>query len=269
MKTLLRIVSSALLSMLLTTLCSPAFAQLGSLSTDLVYYPITPCRIIDTRKPGAMPGILAAGSTRSFVAWNSTYAGQGGVATDCNLLQSTNNAAIVLNLTTVMPDTSGFITVFPGDVTQPTTSTLNFTAGSVIGNNATLKINQTGTGSAFKVFSTSNVHLIADVVGYYARPKTTSLECVDVISAVNSIPPNSGLDIYSPQCSAGYILTGGGRSQPSGSGGGGYFAAYGMTLTSSDHPTNPFTQFCGIYNGGSNLPTLVQAKGRCCRIPGR
>ena len=267
MKTLLRIVSSALLSMLLTTLCSPAFAQLGSLSTDLVYYPITPCRIIDTRKPGAMPGILAAGSTRSFVAWNSTYAGQGGVATDCNLLQSTNNAAIVLNLTTVMPDTSGFITVFPGDVTQPTTSTLNFTAGSVIGNNATLKINQTGTGSAFKVFSTSNVHLIADVVGYYARPKATAIECTQVVSGVTTLQPGESKAIYSPQCSVGYTMMSGSCYRAPGTTTGNT-NVYGFAMTGSTS-SHPFTYYCGMNNNHPSEPSDVQGYGLCCRIPGR
>ena len=31
------------------TFTSTAFAQLGSLASDLVYTPVTPCRIFDTR----------------------------------------------------------------------------------------------------------------------------------------------------------------------------------------------------------------------------
>ena len=34
------------------TLATSAFAQLGSLTSDLVFTPLTPCRIVDTRVAG-------------------------------------------------------------------------------------------------------------------------------------------------------------------------------------------------------------------------
>ena len=37
-----------------------ASAQIGSLSKDLVFTPLTPCRIMDTRNPGGISGMILA-----------------------------------------------------------------------------------------------------------------------------------------------------------------------------------------------------------------
>lgn len=143
---------------------------IGALSSDLVYTPVTPCRIMDTRIGGADAGILSAGSTRSFLGWNGTYTVQGGDNTDCGLPFSTDNAALVLNFTAVNPSSGGYITAYPAGAAQPLAATLNFGAGEVKGNNAFLKLNQTTNQADFNVYSTAATHLVADVVGYYAKP---------------------------------------------------------------------------------------------------
>jgi Protein of unknown function (DUF1566) len=163
-----------LMATALLTVMTSAFAQLGSLSNDLVFTPVTPCRIIDTRNAAA--GILTAGTSRGFMGWNGNYTAQGGASTNCNLPFSTNNAAIVVNFTVVSPATGGYITVFPGDAASvPLAATLNFNAGDVKGNNAVLKLNQSGAGVDFGIYTTSTTHLVADVVGYYAKPVAVPL----------------------------------------------------------------------------------------------
>ena len=143
---------------------------MGRLDMNLVYTPVTPCRIMDTRS--ATAGMLTAGSTRGFSGWNGNYTAQGGSASNCNLPFSYNNAALVVNFTVVSPTTGGYITAFPGGATSvPLAATLNFNAGDVKGNNAILKLNQTGTGADFGIYTTSATHIVADVVGYYAKVK--------------------------------------------------------------------------------------------------
>lgn len=154
---------------------------LGALSSDLVYTPVTPCRIMDTRNAGADSGMLTAGSTRSFLGWNGSYTVQGGDNTDCNLPFSTDNAALVLNFTAVTPSSGGYITAYPEGAVQPLAATLNFGAGEVKGNNAFLKLNQTSGQADFKVFSTAATHLVADVVGYYARPVALGTSNKDLV----------------------------------------------------------------------------------------
>jgi hypothetical protein len=78
----------------------------------------------------------------------------------------------VVNFTVVSPTAAGYITAYPGNsATVPVAATLNFNAGDVKGNNTVLKLNQTGTGADFGIYSTSATHIVADVVGYFAKVK--------------------------------------------------------------------------------------------------
>lgn len=158
----------------LATITSPAHAAVGDLSSDLVFTPVTPCRILDTRGVGPRTGLMTAGSTRLFygISSSNNFPGQGGTSPNCNVLFSSDVAALVLNFTVVTPSTSGYITAYPSDATLPLAATVNFSAGAIVGNNATLKLNQTtSTDGAFNIYTTSNTHVVADVVGYYAKPR--------------------------------------------------------------------------------------------------
>ena len=205
MRKLLQKISQYVLLLTLSMSASLAFAELGSLNSDLVFTPVTPCRIIDTRN--ATAGILPAGTTRGFMGWNGSYTAQGGAATSCNLPFSTNNAAIVVNFTVVSPTTGGYITVFPGDAASvPLAATLNFNAGDVKGNNAVLKLNQTGAGSDFGIYTTSTTHIVADVVGYYAKPVAVPLVSLSSDLVFTPVTPCRILDTRS--ASAGILVAG-------------------------------------------------------------
>ena len=232
-----------------------ALSQLGSLNKDLVFTPVTPCRIMDTRNAGSLSGALAAGSTRSFLgSVLSSFAIQGGSATNCNVLEGTNTAAIVVNFTVVNPNTDGFMTAFPADATKPKAATLNFKTGDVKGNNATLKLNQTAGQFHFKIFSTSQTHVVADVVGYYAMPIATALDCyttTPVAAPINNLLSGRYWGFTdAPVCSAGY-------------------SSYGTSCNMSSVLVNLASvenEFC-YANHSSNTET-VTATQRCCRVPG-
>jgi hypothetical protein len=260
----------------LLVLAFNSFAQLGNLSNDLLFTPITPCRILDTRNAGSKSGILAAGTIRGFLGKNTTFASQGGAATSCNtlnVLTGLNNveAAILVNFTVVTPDTGGYITAFPADVldaNKPLAATVNFTAGSVVGNNATIKLSQTGTGDDFKIYTTSNVHVVADVVGYYSKPVSIgSFECQTQRGAVLVLANSSNTadklcnDPNSPPVPVPPLtMTGGGCD----------FDAYGPSLTLSKSTPNLDNTgwFCRWQNTtATDITAFVYA--RCCRIPGR
>lgn len=243
------------------TFSSTTFAQLGSLSTDLVFTPVTPCRIMDTRNPGSKSGILVAGSTRSFWAFSggSTFAVQGGDSTSCNTLAGVNEAAIVVNFTVVTPDAAGYITAYPADaVLRPTAATVNFAAGAVVGNNATLKVAQVSGGDGFKIYSTANTHVVADIVGFYSKPISAgSFECIDTASLGTTALPASGTaTVSSSACTAGYAMTGGSCVANS----------FGANVVTSR--VNGSTYFCA-YQNSSAAASSVEAIGRCCRVPGR
>lgn len=199
-------------AIVLTACSTLASAQLGSLSTDLVYTPVTPCRIIDTRNAGTSSGILAAGSTRGFVGWSATnYASQGGAASNCNIPANTNTAAIVVNFTVVSSSTAGYITAYPSnDVVRPLAASLNFYAADVKGNNAILKLNQTGVGSQLNIYTTSTTHLVADVVGYYARPVALGALSSDLV--YTPVTPCRIMDTRNAGADSGMLAAGSTRS---------------------------------------------------------
>ena len=73
---------------------------LGDANDDLVYTPVVPCRIVDTRNAG---GQIGPNSSRDFKVWVSSggFTAQGGSATNCNI--PANPTAVVLNITAVTP----------------------------------------------------------------------------------------------------------------------------------------------------------------------
>jgi M6 family metalloprotease-like protein len=116
----------------------------------LAFYPLDPCRVVDTRSPGG-GGIVAANTTRR-------------VAGGC--LPATAQA-YSLNITSVPPAPLGFLTLWPDGSGQPTVSTLNNLTGTVVANAAILRA---GTGGAFNAYVTDASHIIADLNGYFAPP---------------------------------------------------------------------------------------------------
>ncbi len=65
------------------TIEEPVPGSLGQNFQDLVYTPVTPCRIVDTRI--AVEGALAAGAARTFDVDSSNLAEQRGRATGCGI----------------------------------------------------------------------------------------------------------------------------------------------------------------------------------------
>lgn len=205
--TLFKQIGKTSAAIVLTACSTLASAQLGSLSTDLVYTPVTPCRIIDTRS--AVAGQMAADFSRPFNAWTTTnFASQGGISSDCNIPANTNTAAIAVYFTVVSPSSAGYITAYPGDAIRPLASTVNFGTGDVIGNNAILKLNQTGTGSHFNVYTYSATHLVADVVGYYAKPVALPLASLSSDLVYTPLTPCRILDTRNPGAATGPLIGG-------------------------------------------------------------
>ncbi len=130
------------------------FAAAGG-AGGLSFYPVTPCRVADTRNAnGAFGGpIVAAGSTRSFTIPSS----------GCSIPATAQ--AYSLNVTVVPSRTLQYLTLWPVGATQPSVSTLNSWDGSIVANAA---IVPAGTGGAISVFATDATQVILDINGYFA-----------------------------------------------------------------------------------------------------
>lgn len=240
----------------LFTFSTTASAQLGSLSADLVFTPVTPCRIVDTRNAGA-GGPITGGTSRAFIGWGNNYTAQGGSATNCGLPFTTNIAAISINLVAVSPAGDGYLTAWPVGTTQPTASNLNYVTGNVLANSAILKISQAGGATDWNLYTQATTHVVADVTGYYAKPVATALDCVDVASTgAVTLPASGTATISSGACAATHTITGGSCVG---------FSFNANVVTSR---TLGSTYFCA-YQNSSATATTVDAIARCCRVPGR
>ncbi len=118
-------------------------------SGGLSFYPLQPCRILDTRNP---PGTPPFSSTIAVNVSGSA----------CSVPSTAQ--AYVLNATVVPPGFLGYITMWPQGSSQPVVSTLNATDGAITSNMA---IVPTSNGS-INVFASNSAYLILDISGYFA-----------------------------------------------------------------------------------------------------
>lgn len=127
--------------------------------STLQFYPVTPCRIVDTRNaPGDLGGpSLTGGTPRSFPLLEATTCFPSGV----------NPSAYSLNFTALPHGHLGYLTVWPTGETQPQVSTINAPTGA---NTANAAIVPAGTGEAVSVFASADTDLLIDVNGYFAPP---------------------------------------------------------------------------------------------------
>jgi len=229
----------------------PTPKSLGALNNDLVFTPITPCRIIDTRSTAA--GAIAANSTRSFVAINaSNFTSQGGSATNCGTL-GLNATAVAVNVTAVTPSGAGYATAYPFGTAQPVAASVNYTAGAIVNNALIVQIPNPLSSFDFTVYTFAQSHYVADIVGYFAPPVATALQFVDTANpVVSSIVAGGTANPVAPACAAGYTQT--------------------ATNCESSSWLVPFVFFhagtCSARNNDTT-PQDIRASRTCCRVPGR
>jgi len=165
---------------------SSFIARTAAVSTDLVFTAVTPCRVIDTRQPGA-GGKFAANETRSYVLGGATtdYSPQGGSAAGCGIpglggvtLQENLAKALAINIIAVAPDGAGDMRAWPANQSAPLASVINYSnlAGLNIANGVIVPMcdEQSATPCAggdisFKA-DVAGAFLVADVTGYFHAP---------------------------------------------------------------------------------------------------
>lgn len=162
--TLRRVAAAAALSaIVLAPLAgAPALAagpdRTAAAAPDGTYHPLDSVRLLDTRDGtgAAYPAAVPPGGTIAV-----QVAGRGGVP-------STGVSAVVLNVTATWGSSDTWITAWPSGTAKPATSNLNLaSAGDERANLVTV-----APGADGKVLlnnAKGSVHLIADVVGYYAN----------------------------------------------------------------------------------------------------
>ncbi|MGA3210482.1 MAG: hypothetical protein ABSD20_04190 [Terriglobales bacterium] len=126
-------------------------------SNTLQFYPLTPCRVADTRRAvGPLGGpSLAADTERDFPVLSSSCA-----------IPSTAQA-YSMNFTAVPPDGAalGYLTVWDQGGSRPVVSTLNDLTGTVVANAA---IVPAGSSGGVAVYPNNLTDFVIDINGYFA-----------------------------------------------------------------------------------------------------
>ena len=132
---------------------APAFAD-----GPFRFFPITPCRLADTR-PSSQ---IVAHETRNF-----TVQGVCGIPA--------NAKAVVLNATIIGPSTDGYLTLFPSNVAKPLAANLVYKANEpALANGAIVALAPTTPDLSAYVFLSAAVpgakaHLALDTTGYFCK----------------------------------------------------------------------------------------------------
>ncbi|MBL8226974.1 MAG: BACON domain-containing protein [Bryobacterales bacterium] len=155
-------------------------------TANLVFYPLAPCRVIETRAeyrspPGPFgPPTMNTGETRRFRFPSSPH---------CTVPSAA--AAYSVTITVVPPGPLQFLTAWPAGEPQPNISNINSPAGRVLANNVILPASADGSVEVF-VFNRSDV--IVDISGYFAPDNGSGLLFFPVTQcrvADTRLPPNT------------------------------------------------------------------------------
>jgi len=232
---------------------------LGDSADDMVYTPVAPCRIVDTRVIG---GIVVNGSQRNWDMDGSNFSSQGGSSTDCGIPFGVAQA-VAMNITVTQPSGPGYVTAWRYVSARPLASVLNFVTGQTVANSTIIPTNPGG-GADFSVYvAGGNAHMVIDVIGYFAAPVATALDCTTANSALTSVPVN----LYTPVdaiCPAGTTATGGGWFSNEGTGG--YQGVWVLSQPGAAYNFNGWRVWVDNQTNGNRN---IQAWAVCCRIPGR
>jgi hypothetical protein len=226
---------------------------LSDTDEDFVFTPVSPCRIIDTRKAG---GPIGNFSSRSFYVLGANLSGQGGNAAGCNSPVG-EPSAVLMNIVAVNSTAPGYLTVWPYGETRPLAAVLNYSPTDKTDpiSNAFAVKTSGASGLDISVYAYKQTHVVADVLGYFSKPEATPVQISTVAQSVSVAPGNYGYKIAS--CSAGYTRTGGGCK----------WNTSGPSFSYS-YPTSSNGWLCGGINTGS-ITRLITAYAICARVPGR
>ena len=253
--------------------------DLGQTTTDLVFVPINPCRIADTRSTSA----IVSGAPRDFAYANpagGTFTAQGGAGTNCGLGFAGGNGllvprAVAATVTIITPSGAGNLVIYPTGTAPGTTSALNYGAGAVLAN-TTVIVGAQGGVADFTVALNGPPHganVAIDVIGYYYSPLATPLDCLTVQSTNNNkAQPPGATDQFGAACTAGYQITGGGC----------HFSNTDLTSAtentvvlnkcSRQFDTNTQLYLNGWFGQWTNNDPVksfrFNVRAMCCRVPG-
>jgi hypothetical protein len=142
---------------------------LGDATSQLLYTPVPPCRVVDTRVAG---GALAAGSARDIRVTGTGLQGQGGNPAGCGVPHGPATSAII-NFVAVNPVGPGNLRAWAYSepaMPPPNASIINYPFGLTLANGIAVPLcDITQTNCSFDLKVQADANVVVDVVGYFER----------------------------------------------------------------------------------------------------
>jgi hypothetical protein len=235
-------------------------------ASNLVYKPLEPCRIMDTRSATLASGVrgpIAGNSLKTlpgFITAGQNWGQYGGnAASDCGLADppGASISAVALVATILNPNFDAYLGI--SDVndlsTVLTNVALNYTAHQ--GLSTMYLVPQIASNNIYFAMPTGlSAQLIFDVVGYYVLSDATALQCTSASSAPAAIGAGASASATSPACAVGYTLTSGNCHSD----------ATSLRLVADK--ASGQTWACTAFNSGGASANLT-ATVNCCRLGGK
>ncbi len=136
------------------------------------FTPVAPSRLVDSRLGLGGVSQWTPGSTQTVQITGATV--------------PAGATALVANVTVTATSAYSFLTIWPGNLSRPLVSSLNWSPGQTIANAVTVPLSPTG---AISIYSPSgNVDVIIDVVGWFASGSGAGFHPVAPIRSLDSRP---------------------------------------------------------------------------------
>jgi hypothetical protein len=218
--------------------------DLGETGVQLVFTPIAPCRIVDTRGTGARTGPMIAGVPRAFDLTTDGYTeGQGGATAGCPGLPSFSHLGWAINVTATSYSTIGGFTVYPFAGAAGISSIINYFPAAYAIANGSAVTGCYGCADDINLVSFgTNSHVIVDVMGYYEQATGSAGAVTQVAGTTTSVAAGGFVQVLGGACPAGTTLIGG--TQTNGGGG-------ANVVLTSDHSRSGSTWYEFVKNIGA------------------
>jgi hypothetical protein len=245
---------------------------LGDNANDLVFVPIAPCTVWDTRFASGAPyvGAIGPGVTRQFWShWNGSggdFSSYGGnpACTEANqtMLNGGRPFAAMMIVYINNPAGNGWLTFYRDGDPDPSNATISvyYSTGPTRTQTVISKSSRgygTGTYDIAVTGRFSTADASASVVGYFIKPQVTALECVQVDGAVVAIGAGVRSTGSTPACAAGSTAVSGGIQT-------------GINDNQVLNALGPLgTSFFWSMTNNTAASKNYTPSTTCCRVPGR
>ncbi len=137
----------------------------------LYFHPLaTPVRLLETRAglngciaPGAP--LIGTGDPNANPNQDFVIQGRSPVTAPCNSIPASAQM-LVGNATSVVPDSGGYLTIYPSGGARPLIASSNYVGSDVINGPFSVKL---GVDGKFKIYTLRTTHLVIDILGYYSE----------------------------------------------------------------------------------------------------